>query len=51
MARVLFAGPHVGAAILPLMIFHQIQLIICAWLARRYAADADPEVLSHAERS
>ncbi len=40
MARVLFAGPHVGAAILPLMIFHQLQLIVCAWLARRYAADA-----------
>jgi sodium/bile acid cotransporter 7 len=38
MARVLFAGPHVGAAILPLMIFHQLQLIVCAWLARRYAA-------------
>ena len=51
MARVLFAGPHVGAAILPLMIFHQIQLIICAWLARRYAAQSDPEVLSNAERS
>lgn len=39
MARVLFAGPHVGAAILPLMIFHQLQLIVCAWLARRYAAE------------
>jgi sodium/bile acid cotransporter 7 len=39
MARVLFAGPHVGAAILPLMIFHQLQLIVCAWLARRYASD------------
>jgi sodium/bile acid cotransporter 7 len=38
MARVLFAGPHVGAVLLPLMIFHQLQLIVCAWLARRYAA-------------
>jgi sodium/bile acid cotransporter 7 len=44
MARVLFAGPHVGAAILPLMIFHQLQLIVCAWLARRYAAD--PPIIS-----
>jgi sodium/bile acid cotransporter 7 len=44
MARVLFAGPHVGAAILPLMIFHQIQLIACAWLARRYAADTVLEI-------
>jgi sodium/bile acid cotransporter 7 len=23
---------------LPLMLFHQIQLMVCAWLARRYAA-------------
>ena len=38
MARVLFAGPAVGAAILPVMIFHQLQLMVCAWLARRYAA-------------
>lgn len=38
MARVLFAGPHVGAAILPLMIFHQLQLIVCAWIARHYSA-------------
>jgi sodium/bile acid cotransporter 7 len=38
MARVLFAGPAMGAAILPVMIFHQMQLMTCAWLARRYAA-------------
>jgi sodium/bile acid cotransporter 7 len=42
MARVLFAGPHVGAVLLPLMIFHQIQLIVCAGLARRYAASPAP---------
>jgi sodium/bile acid cotransporter 7 len=46
MARVLFAGPHVGAAILPLMIFHQIQLIVCAWIARRYAAGGMPAPVS-----
>ncbi len=38
MARVLFAGPAMGAAVLPVMIFHQMQLMACAWLARRYAA-------------
>ncbi|MEP7313033.1 MAG: bile acid:sodium symporter family protein [Pseudomonadota bacterium] len=38
MARVLFAGSEVGAAVLPVMIFHQLQLMTCAWLARRYAA-------------
>lgn len=37
MAGVLFAAPQVGAIVLPLMIFHQMQLIVCAMLARRYA--------------
>jgi sodium/bile acid cotransporter 7 len=38
MARVLFAGPDLGLILLPIMIFHQIQLMVCAWIARRYAA-------------
>lgn len=38
MASVLFAGPQVGLIVLPLMLFHQLQLIVCAVLARRYAA-------------
>ncbi|RVT91707.1 bile acid:sodium symporter [Rhodovarius crocodyli] len=37
MASVLFAGGQVGLVVLPLMLFHQIQLMVCAWLARRYA--------------
>ena len=37
-ANVLFAGHAVGLVVLPLMIFHQAQLIVCATLARRYAA-------------
>jgi len=49
MARVLFAGPHVGAVLLPLMIFHQIQLIVCAGLARRYAAAATAPSMPRAE--
>ncbi len=44
MANVLFAGSAIGVtgglAILPLMIFHQMQLMVCAALARRYAAQA-----------
>ncbi|MFW0789944.1 bile acid:sodium symporter family protein [Gordonia sp. CPCC 205333] len=40
MATVLFAGSTVGLIVLPLMIFHQIQLIICAWLATRYSREA-----------
>lgn len=47
MANVLFAGSTVGLTVLPLMIFHQIQLMVCAGLARRYAKrDRRPEPLS-----
>jgi sodium/bile acid cotransporter 7 len=37
MASVLFAGSQVGLIVLPLMLFHQMQLMVCATLARRYA--------------
>ena len=38
MAKVLFAAPAVGAIVLPLMVFHQMQLMVCAVLAQRYSA-------------
>jgi sodium/bile acid cotransporter 7 len=38
MATVLFGASTVGVVLLPIMIFHQMQLMICAVLARRYAA-------------
>ena len=38
MASVLFAGSQVGLIVLPLMLFHQLQLMLCATLARRYGA-------------
>jgi solute carrier family 10 (sodium/bile acid cotransporter), member 7 len=37
MAGVLFPAAQVGLLIVPLMLFHQIQLIVCGILARRYA--------------
>lgn len=37
MANALFAGASIGLVVLPLMIFHQLQLMACATLARRYA--------------
>ncbi|MDT8914767.1 bile acid:sodium symporter family protein [Amycolatopsis sp. PS_44_ISF1] len=40
MATVLFGHAQVGLIVLPLMLFHQIQLIVCATLARRYAREA-----------
>ncbi|WP_089248745.1 bile acid:sodium symporter family protein [Rhodococcoides kyotonense] len=48
MASVLFAGGPVGLIVLPLLLFHQIQLMVCAVLAQRYArvspaeGDAEP---------
>lgn len=39
MAAVLFVGQPVGLIVLPLMVFHQIQLIVCAWLAGRYGRE------------
>ena len=37
-AKILFAGhPGLGLILLPLMLYHQIQLIVCSVLARRYA--------------
>ena len=37
MAGVLFPAAQVGIVLLPVMLFHQIQLIACAIIARRYA--------------
>lgn len=37
MAGVLFPAAQVGAVLLPVMLFHQLQLIACAIIARRYA--------------
>jgi sodium/bile acid cotransporter 7 len=41
MATVLFAGQSASLIVLPLMLFHQIQLMACAAMARRYAARAE----------
>ncbi|MEH3160218.1 MAG: bile acid:sodium symporter [Sphingomonas taxi] len=46
MAGVLFPAAQVGAVLLPVMLFHQIQLIACALIARRYA---DAASLAEAE--
>ena len=36
-AKVLFSSQTIGMMVLPLMLFHQIQLMVCAVLAQRYA--------------
>lgn len=44
MAGVLFPAAQVGVVLLPIMLFHQIQLIACAVIARRYADKAGGQV-------
>ncbi|MFI0226661.1 bile acid:sodium symporter family protein [Streptomyces lydicus] len=41
MASVLF-GAQAGLMVLPLMLFHQMQLMVCAVLAKRFAARPEP---------
>jgi sodium/bile acid cotransporter 7 len=41
MAKVLFAPSALGMVILPVMLFHQIQLMVCAILAQRWARRAE----------
>lgn len=41
-AQILFAGsPVLGVILLPLMLYHQLQLICCALMAQRYAKQAE----------
>ncbi|HWA61801.1 MAG TPA: bile acid:sodium symporter family protein [Caulobacteraceae bacterium] len=42
MAGILFPAANVGLMVLPLMLFHQIQLMACAVIAQRYAARSAP---------
>jgi sodium/bile acid cotransporter 7 len=38
MARVMFgATPSLGVILLPILIYHPLQLVVCGWLASRYA--------------
>jgi sodium/bile acid cotransporter 7 len=53
MAKVIFASHAVGTAVLPLMLFHQIQLMVCAALAQRWGrrAESFPSLASVGEDS
>ncbi|MBV2355476.1 bile acid:sodium symporter [Streptomyces sp. J2-1] len=48
MASVLF-GAHASLAVLPLMLFHQMQLMVCAVLAKRRSRDPEAVALAAAE--
>lgn len=43
MAGVLFSPATIGMVLLPVMIFHQLQLMVCAVVARRFAERAEAE--------
>ena len=43
MAKVLFTPAMAGPMVLPLMVFHQLQLMVCAVLAARYSRRPDPD--------
>lgn len=49
LANVLFPAASVGLLILPTMVFHQLQLIACAFMARRWQRTHQPE--AHADTS
>jgi len=46
MAAAIFSPAVAGVALIPLMIFHQIQLMACAAIAQRYAQRPDTEAQS-----
>ncbi|MDO6415525.1 bile acid:sodium symporter family protein [Sphingomonas sp. BIUV-7] len=48
MARVLFPGGEAGVIVLPVMIFHQMQLMACAFIARGFARGFDAEIRDEA---
>ena len=50
MARVLFPGPAAGVVLLPIMIFHQLQLMACAWIAAHYAQSTPEAAETRATR-
>lgn len=50
MAGVLFSAGAIGPVLLPLMIFHQIQLMVCAVLAQNYLRKSELEVAAQGAR-
>jgi sodium/bile acid cotransporter 7 len=52
MAGILFAGEEISLIVLPLMVFHLMQLVVCALISQRVTVVATPEqtVMAHAPR-
>jgi sodium/bile acid cotransporter 7 len=45
-ANALVSGAAVGPLLLPIMLYHPLQILVCAWLARRYATAAAQGITS-----
>jgi sodium/bile acid cotransporter 7 len=43
-ANALIPGPARGLFALPIMLYHSLQLLVCAWLAKTYASRSDGTV-------
>jgi solute carrier family 10 (sodium/bile acid cotransporter), member 7 len=41
MASALFSAATIGPLLIPIMIYYPMQIVVCAWLARRYAVALD----------
>ena len=41
-ANALASGPLVGPLLLPIMLYHPIQLLVCTWIARSYLRAGEP---------
>jgi sodium/bile acid cotransporter 7 len=46
MANALFAGSTLGFVVLPMIVYHQMQFMTCANIARRYARSERQRVLA-----
>lgn len=44
MASVMFGGATLGALIIPLMIYHTVQLMVCSWYVSRYAGSENASI-------
>ncbi|WP_228566230.1 bile acid:sodium symporter [Nocardia sp. SYP-A9097] len=49
LSAILFSGPPAGVVIIPVIIYHRFQLIVCSVLARRYqrtgTEDDTPDIM------
>jgi predicted Na+-dependent transporter len=46
MASALITGPALGLFVLPIMMYHSMQLLVCAWLAKMYSHHSHSEPAS-----